>query len=52
MLQVYKTEVEENNMKLTNQLEKLIHVKNELKEKNFKLIAQRKEIDRLVKSYK
>ena len=52
MLQVYKIEVEESKMKLSDQLEKLNQVKTELKKKNFKLIAQRKEIDRLVKSYK
>ena len=46
MLQVYKTENEENKMKLSNQLEKLNQVNYELKEKNSKLIEQRKLIER------
>ena len=45
MLQVYKTENEENKMKLSNQLEKLNQVNDELKEKNSKLTEQRKKID-------
>ena len=44
MLQVYKTEVEENKMKLSDQLEKLNQVKNELKEKNSMLTDQRKKL--------
>ena len=46
MLQVYKTENEENKMKLSNQLKKLNQVNDELKEKNSKLTHQRKQIDR------
>ena len=45
MLQVYKTENEENKMNLSNQIEKLNQVNNELKEKNSKLIDQRNKID-------
>ena len=46
MLQVFEIEVKENKMNLSNQLEKLNQVNYELKEKNSKLIEQRKLIER------
>ena len=46
MLQVFEIEVKENKMNLCNQLEKLNQVNYELKEKNSKLIEQRKLIER------